>query len=116
MWQFVVLNWNGREDTLRCLESLAAIERSDVGLVCVDNGSSDGSVKAIGERFPDVTLIEAGANLGYSGGNNLGIRRALEMGADWVVLLNNDATVAPDVIEGFERAMAARPRAGLLAG
>ena len=115
-WQLVVLNWNGREDTLRCLESLARIDRPEVGVVCVDNGSTDGSQRAIRERFPAVTLIEAGANLGYSGGNNLGIRYALEAGADWVVLVNNDAAVAPDAIDGFERAIDARPRAGLLAG
>jgi GT2 family glycosyltransferase len=115
-WQLVVLNWNGREDTLRCLESVTRIDRPDVGLICVDNGSSDGSVGAIREHFPGITLIEAGANLGYSGGNNLGIRHALGAGAEWVVLVNNDATVAPDVIDGFERAIDARPRAGLLAG
>lgn len=115
-WQLIVLNWNGREDTIRCLESLAQIARPDVAVVCVDNGSSDGSQQAISERFPAVTLIEAGANLGYSGGNNLGIRHALENGAAWIVLVNNDATVAPDVIDGFERALKARPHAGILAG
>ena len=56
--------------------------------------------------FPTSTLIEAGANLGYAGGNNLGIRHALEHGARWVVLVNNDATVAPDVIDGFARGAA----------
>jgi GT2 family glycosyltransferase len=115
-WQLIVLNWNGREDTIRCLESLAQIRRSDVAVVCVDNGSSDGSQQAIRERFPDVTLIEAGANLGYSGGNNLGIEHALQNGAGWIVLVNNDATVAPDVIDGFERALQARRRTGILAG
>jgi GT2 family glycosyltransferase len=63
-----------------------------------------------------VTLIEAGANLGYSGGNNLGLRYALEHGARWMMLVNNDATVAPDVIDGFERVAVDHPRAGMLAG
>ncbi len=115
-WQAVVLSWNGREDTLRCLESLTRVEHPDLGIVCVDNGSSDGSQQAIRERFPQVTLIEAGANLGYAGGNNLGLRRALATGARWMVLVNNDATVAADVIEGFERALRERPHAGILAG
>jgi hypothetical protein len=115
-WQAIVLSWNGREDTLRCLESLTRIERPGLGIICVDNGSSDGSVEAVRGRFPHVELIEAGENLGYAGGNNLGLRRALERGARWVMLVNNDATVAPDVIEGFERAIARRPRAGILAG
>lgn len=115
-WQLIVLSWNRRDDTLRCLESLSAIDGPEVGIICVDNGSVDGSAAAVRERFPAVTLIEAGTNRGYAGGNNLGLRRALELGARWVVLVNNDATVAPDLIEGFERAIAERPAAGLLAG
>lgn len=115
-WQAIVLNWNGREDTLRCLASLSRIARQDLGIICVDNGSDDGLVPAVGEEFPDVALIEAGENLGYAGGNNLGLRRALDHGARWIMLVNNDATVAPDVIDGFERVIAQRPRAGILAG
>ena len=115
-WHAVVLSWNGREDTLRCLESLSRAEHPDLSIVCVDNGSSDGSQQAVRERFPHVTLIEAGANLGYSGGNNLGIRHALEHGARWVALINNDATVAADVVAGFEAAARERPAAGILAG
>ena len=115
-WQVVVLNWNGRDDTLRCLGSLRAIEHPGVRVICVDNGSTDGSVPAIREAFADVELIEAGSNLGYAGGNNLGIADALAHFADWVVLVNNDATVAADVIEGFAEAAAARPDAGILAG
>jgi GT2 family glycosyltransferase len=115
-WWAVVLSWNGREDTLRCLDSLTRVRYPALGIVCVDNGSTDGSQRAVRERFPRVVLIEAGANLGYSGGNNLGLRHALEHGARWVALVNNDATVAPDVIDGFERAARDRPLAGILAG
>jgi GT2 family glycosyltransferase len=115
-WHAIVLSWNGREDTLRCLESLTRVERPDLVIVCVDNGSSDGTQQAVRERFPGVVLIEAGANLGYSGGNNVGLRYALERGARWIALVNNDATVAPDVIAGFERAAEERPGAGILAG
>lgn len=116
LWHAVVLSWNGREDTLRCLQSLLDVDDASLRVVCVDNGSHDGSPEAVRERFPQVELIEAGANLGYSGGNNLGIRRALEQGAGWVVLVNNDATVAPDAIDGFREAARVRPRAGILAG
>lgn len=115
-WFAVVLSWNGREDTLRCLQSLLAVERADLEIVCVDNGSSDGSQQAVRERFPGVALIEAGENLGYAAANNLGIRHAMQHGATWVMLVNNDATVAPDVIEGFLAAARERPRAGILAG
>ncbi len=116
VWTAVVLNWNGREDTLGCLQSLESVERLRGRIIAVDNGSVDGSVDAIKTAFPGVELIEAGANLGYAGGNNLGIRRALDQGSDWVVLVNNDATVEPDLIDGFERAAALRPDAGVLAG
>jgi GT2 family glycosyltransferase len=115
-WHAVVLSWNGREDTLRCLQSLAAIDRARLEVVCVDNGSRDGSQQAVRETYPWVTLIEAGENLGYSGGNNLGIRHALARGARWVMLVNNDASVAWDVIDGFLAAARMRPRAGILAG
>jgi GT2 family glycosyltransferase len=106
----VVLNWNGGDDTLAALASLDGIET-----VCVDNGSTDGSDDAIAERFPAVELIRTGANLGFAGGNNVGIRRALERGADWVLLVNNDATVEPGIADALGAAAAARPDAGLLA-
>jgi len=106
----VVLNWNGGDDTLAALDSLGAVPA-----ICVDNGSTDGSDFAVEERFPQAELIRTGANLGFAGGNNVGIRRALERGADWVLLLNNDAVAEPGVPDALERAAAARPDAGLLA-
>ncbi|HEY6356364.1 MAG TPA: glycosyltransferase family 2 protein [Burkholderiaceae bacterium] len=115
-WHAIVLSWNGREDTLRSLESLRRVDHRNLTIVCVDNGSSDGSVEAVRQRFPTVVLIEAGENLGYAAGNNLGIRHALAHGATWVMLVNNDAIVAPDAIDGFTAAAAADNRAGILAG
>jgi GT2 family glycosyltransferase len=118
-WWICVLNWNGREDTLRCLRSLEGAGAA--GIVVADNGSEDGSVAAIRAQFPGVELVENGANLGYSGGNNAAIRRALERGADWVVLLNNDAELEPGALEAFAAAAtagdaAASPLPGVLAG
>jgi GT2 family glycosyltransferase len=110
-WAVCVLNWNGREDTLRCLASLRG-ER----VVVADNGSTDGSVEAIRARFPDVELVENGANLGFSGGNNAAIRRALDGGAEWVVLLNNDAEAEPGMLGALHAAAERHPRAGVLAG
>jgi GT2 family glycosyltransferase len=106
----VVVSWNGRDDTLDALDSLRGIET-----VVVDNGSVDGSADAIAERFPDVELVRAGVNLGFAGGNNAGIRRALDHGADWVLLVNNDATVEPGIVEALAAAAALRPDAGVLA-
>lgn len=94
----VVLNWNGKDDTLTCLESVSQIDYPNFQVVVVDNGSNDDSVPAIRQAFPEVHLIETGKNLGYAGGNNVGMRYALERGADYVFVLNNDTTVAPDVL------------------
>jgi GT2 family glycosyltransferase len=115
-WAIVVLSWNGREDTLACLRSTRQIPREDVRLICVDNGSDDGSPDAVRREFPEVELLENGRNLGFAGGNNVGIGRALELGADWVVLLNNDATLAADAIDAFEHVAARRSNAGILGG
>jgi GT2 family glycosyltransferase len=114
-WAFIVLNWNGRDDTLRCLASLRALQ-GDHAVYVADNGSSDGSVEAIRAAHPEAVVIENGANLGYSGGNNAGIERALADGAAWVVLLNNDAQPEPGALRALQDAAAAHPDAGLLAG
>jgi GT2 family glycosyltransferase len=115
-WWLIVLSWNGRQDTVACLRSLQPLLDDDTAAVVVDNASSDGSAEAVRERFPDIDLIENERNLGFSGGNNAGIRHALERGARWVVLVNNDATLEPDAIIALRAAAAARPSAGILAG
>ena len=100
----VVLNWNGCEDTLRCLESLSTLDYPNWEALVVDNGSRDGSVVAIRGTYPTVILLEAGKNLGYAGGNNLGIRAALQRNAEFVLLLNNDAVAAPDLLRTLVQA------------
>ena len=116
VWFVVVLNWNSRDDTLAALGSACRATGDPSLVICVDNGSSDGSVEAISEAFPEVRLIESGANLGFAGGNNLGIAEALRLGAEWVVLLNNDAVIDAGAIEAFRIAANAHPSAGVLAG
>jgi GT2 family glycosyltransferase len=110
----IVLNWNGLADTLGCLESLARLDYADqVGayeVVVVDNGSTDGSVQAIQAHFPRVPLIENGENLGYAGGNNVGLRYGLRQGADYALLLNNDTEVAPDFLRRLVDAAQADPQ------
>ena len=91
----VVLSWNGREDTLACLGSLAAATYPSLETLVVDNGSSDGSADAVASAYPDVGLIRLDANLGFAGGMNVGIAEALSRGAEMVMLLNNDTVVEP---------------------
>ena len=108
----VVLNWNGRDDTLACLESVERISYPNFRVIVVDNGSADNSVAAIRAAFPKVELIETHANLGFSGGNNVGIKRALEHGADYVLLLNNDTVVDPGLLDAFAATAKRLPDAG----
>lgn len=89
----VVLNWNGWHDTLECIASLQKLNYPNVELTVVDNGSTDGSQAWIEAQFPDVRVIQTGTNLGFGGGCNVGIRNALESGADYIWLINSDATV-----------------------
>ena len=109
----VVLNWNGLADTLKCLESLAGLNYATYEVVVVDNGSADSSPAVIRQRFPEVVVIENGENLGYTGGNNVGLRYALAQGADYVLLLNNDTVVASDFLHLLVEAAGAGEDVGM---
>ena len=94
----IILNWNGREETLECLKSVNKINYPNFLTIVVDNGSTDGSEEAIKAAFPEVAFIQTGKNLGYAEGNNVGIRFAIDKGADYVFILNNDTIVDANVI------------------
>ena len=110
----VVLNWNGLEDTLECLESLSRSVYPNMEVIVVDNGSSDGSPEEIALRFPDVHLIRNPGNMGFSGGNNVGIREAFRRDADFVWLLNNDTVVEPATLDHLIRAARQSDEIGLV--
>jgi GT2 family glycosyltransferase len=110
----IVLTWNGRDLTLDCLDSLARVATAGVRVIVVDNASADGTVEAIRARFgAEVTVLSNPSNLGYAAGNNAGIERALDDGADLVLLLNNDTIVDPAFIDELVRGLAAAPGAGI---
>ena len=94
----VVLNWNGWRDTLQCLDALAKCSYARLTAIVVDNGSTNDSVSRIRTEYPDLLVLETGSNLGFAGGNNVGIRFALERGADYIWLLNNDTIAAPEAL------------------
>jgi GT2 family glycosyltransferase len=110
----VVLTWNGREDTLPCLASLESAPDRPDAIVVVDNGSSDGTAEAVRERFPEVELVRSEENLGFAGGNNLGLERARQLGADHVLVLNNDAEVEPGAVRALVEEAERRLDAGSL--
>ena len=108
----IVLNWNNCRDTLICLNSLEKLNYPNYRLLVVDNGSDDDSVVCIRGAYPNLELIETGRNLGFAGGNNVGIRYALERGADYVWLLNNDTKVDPRALTAMVEAAESDSRIG----
>lgn len=109
----VVLNWNGADMTIECLQSLLACGLTEEAVLVVDNASTDGSPEKIRGRFPAVRVIENSENLGWSGGNNIGIEAALADGADCVFLLNNDTVLDPRAVEVLLEAAVSDPGAGM---
>jgi len=110
----VVLNWNGWQDTLACIASLQATTYADFRIVLVDNSSTDGSVDHFQRALPSVELLQTGANLGFGGGCNVGIRHALAQGAEFVWLINSDATVDPGALSALVRVADQNPLAGAI--
>ncbi|MDQ2891381.1 MAG: glycosyltransferase family 2 protein [Gemmatimonadota bacterium] len=124
----VLLNWNGYPDTESALESLLAATPPPARVIVVDNGSVDDSLTRLHEwrqrlqpsASPQtatawLTIVEAGQNLGFAGGNNVGLRELAASGdLSHFLLLNNDATVAPDYFARISDALVEFPDAALL--
>lgn len=100
----IVLNWNGLADTRECLDSLRKVDYAANRVIVVDNGSGGDEAAGLEKEFAGfIEIIRNPTNLGFAGGMNVGIRRAMERGAEYLLLLNNDVTVEP----GFLTAMVA---------
>jgi hypothetical protein len=110
----VVLNYRTPELTLVCARALRASTRPVDDLIVVDNGSADGTDARLRVALPGARILQAGANLGFSGGANLGIRAALAEGAELVFLANSDVEVAPGCLGYLEAALLARPGLGIV--
>lgn len=95
----VMLNWNGLEVSTECLRSVGKMTYPNYRIIVVDNGSTDGSADELLRIFPHILLIKLEENRGFTGGCNVGIRKAIELGAKYVLLLNNDTTVAADLLD-----------------
>jgi GT2 family glycosyltransferase len=110
----IVLNYQGRRWLEACLDALQATEYPDFIIIVIDNASTDGSADLVRERFPDLELIVNPTNLGFCEGNNVGIGRALETGADYVVLLNPDTKVRPEWLKELIDVGQSEPHIGIL--
>jgi GT2 family glycosyltransferase len=109
----LVLNWNNLPDTLECVDSLRGSDYPNLAVWVVDNGSREDPSAVLQERYPDLRVLRNPGNFGYGGGNNVGLRRAIDAGAVYVLLLNNDAIVAPDCVRGLVAAVEADCRIGM---
>ena len=95
----IVLNWNGKDLTIECLESLKQVNYSNFNILVVDNGSTDGSVELLKEKFPEVSILVLEKNLGYAAGNNRGFDSLKPDQPEFVIFLNNDTIVDENFIE-----------------
>jgi len=94
----IILNYNGGEEIIECLQGCQKIHYPRFRILVVDNASSDHSVAQIKKQFKEVTVIQNQENLGFAAGNNVGIKYALSQKADYVLLLNNDTVVSKDFL------------------
>lgn len=97
----IILNYNGKEIIKDCLDSLKNVNYSNYRIIVVDNYSKDGSQDFLKKHYPNIILIENNKNEGVAEGQNIGILKALEMGTDYIFVLNNDITVDKDILNSL---------------
>lgn len=94
----ILVNYNGQADTEECLASLEQNTYPNTHIVVVDNASSDNLLATLAPKFPQVEFIQSNENLGFTGGNNLGLQYAFDEGCEYFLLLNNDTIIDPEAI------------------
>jgi len=95
----IIPNWNGKNFLVDCLKSLHRIKNQNFNIIVVDNGSSDDSVYFINKNFPKVLVIKNKENLGFATACNIGIKKAIKIGSEYFLLLNNDTIVTDDFLD-----------------
>ena len=110
----IVLNWNGRADTVECIESINKVTYPNYSIIVVDNGSTDNSENTLRQRYPEIKIIQTGRNLGFAGGMNAGLRHALATGSDFMLLLNNDTIIDREAVVEMAQAASSCPNFGML--
>jgi GT2 family glycosyltransferase len=111
----IIVNWNGLEDTVECLESLKKITYPNYDVILVDNGSKGNDARVLKEKFGDyIHLIQNAKNYGFAGGVNIGMRYALDNSRpDYILLLNNDVVVAPMFLTEMVKVAESDPTIGI---
>ena len=111
----IILNYNLKWDVVECLESVRklSVTQYTLSVIVVDNASTDGSEQAVREKFPELVYLYNQENLGFSGGNNVGIKYALEHGADYLLILNPDTIVDANLVTELLAAAERRQNVGI---
>ena len=109
----IILHYRHLSDTLECLASLSRQDYSNFEIILIDNGSQDSSVEDAVKCFPRLLFLKSPINLGFAEGNNVGIRYAIERGAEGILLLNNDTTSSPQLLSVFAQSAQTFPEAGV---
>ena len=110
----IIVNWNHTPDTLCCLDALRRSNYPALNTVVIDNGSAEASRTALRQYLPaDTTLIELPTNLGFTGGYNRGLCHAIAQGADFALLVNDDAVVEPSTVRCLVRSAQIHPESAL---
>jgi GT2 family glycosyltransferase len=112
----ILVNYNSYIDTIECVESIEDSHYKNLKIIIVDNNSNNDSVSIMKDKLKKHIIIESNENLGFSGGNNLGIRYALNNKSDYILLLNNDTIVHPDFLEPLIKAFNENRNAGIITG
>ncbi len=111
----LILNWNKPLDTIECIDSCLKLDYDNYEILLVDNHSEDDSVAQLKNRYPKIHLVVNSENLGYAGGNDVGLQYALKQNADFILILNNDTVLDPQMLSLLVQAAKDHPKAGLLA-
>jgi len=110
----IILNYNGKSDTLACLESVYKVDYAHLEVIVADNGSTDNSLEAVRRSYPQARIIAYDTNVGYAEGNNRAILDAIPRGAEYLFLLNNDMIVDKGIVGHLVRAIEQLPQAAFL--
>lgn len=110
----IVVNYNGTEDTLECLESIQNVDYQNYRIILIDNASRYFPEDRIKERFPETILIRNHKNLGFTGGNNVGLEMTYKLGSEYVFFLNNDTIVSTNILSELVSFMREHKEVGLL--
>ena len=102
--KILILNWNGKHLLKSCLDSVSAIDYPNYSVMVIDNGSTDNSVKMVKEKYFEVELLELENNNGFAGGYNRCFTRLKDEYSGFILLLNNDTEVDPDILNSFIQA------------